>query len=73
MYVLLEVRTLLEYYNDISKYYRTLRGQDQREKCTLNFIKYTFCQQTVLYCPQRVLYCNAKSALLYNKALFAVQ
>ena len=22
--------------------YRTLRGQDQREKCTLNVVKYTF-------------------------------
>ena len=36
--------------------YRTLRGQDQSKKCTLNFIKYTL-GQTVLYYPQRVFYC----------------
>ena len=46
--------------------YRTLRGRDQRKKCTLNFIKYTL-GQTVLYCPQRVLYCN--KALLISSAI----
>ena len=35
--------------------YRTLRGRNQRKKCTLNFIKYTL--------GQTVLYCTAKSAL----------
>ena len=38
----------------IATIYRTLRGWDQSEKCTLLFIKHTF-QPTVLYWPQRVL------------------
>ena len=29
--------------------YRTLRGRDQREKCTLNFTKYTLSRPTVLH------------------------
>ena len=27
--------------NHFNDYYRTLRGRDQREKCTLNVVKYT--------------------------------
>ena len=60
--------------------YRTLRGRDQREKCTLNFIKYTLSRPTAssttksallhrkecFIALQRVLYS-------FNKALFAVQ
>ena len=38
--------------------YRTLHGQYQKKRCTLNFIKYTL--------EQTVLNCNTKSALLYE-------
>ena len=39
-------------------HYRTLRGRDQRKKCTLNFIKYTLSRPTT------------KSALLHRKECF---
>ena len=42
--------------------YRTLRGRDQRKRCTLNFIKYTLSRPTVLHdhkeCFIRSLRCN---------------
>ena len=42
--------------------YRTLRGRDQREKCTLNFIKYTLSRPTASS--------TTKSALLHRKECF---
>ena len=42
--------------------YRTLRGRDQREKCTLNFVKYTLSRPTTSS--------TTKSALLHRKECF---
>ena len=42
--------------------YRTLRGRDQRKKCTLNFIKYTLSRPTASS--------TTKSALLHRKECF---
>jgi len=44
--------------HDITITYRTLRGQNQREKCALNAIKHTF---------------QANSALLTTKSALTVQ
>ena len=43
-------------------FYRTLRGRDQRKKCTLNFIKYTLSRPTASL--------TTKSALLHRKECF---
>ena len=52
--------------------YRTLRGRDQREKCTLNFIKYTLSRPTVSSTTKSALL-HRKECFIHNKALFAVQ
>ena len=57
--------------------YRTLRGQDQREKCVLNFIKYTRSKEKVCFKFHKVHFSlststllTTKSALLYRKECF---
>ena len=39
----------------VNNTYRTLRGRDQREKCTLNVVKYTFQVKCTLLTTPRAL------------------
>ena len=48
----------IKYTNHFKLSYRTLCGRDQREKCTLNVVKYTF---------------QAKCTLLTTKSALTVQ
>jgi len=40
LFIKTTARLLIQYH--IIDFYRTLRGRDQREMCTLNVVKYTF-------------------------------
>ena len=47
--------------------YRTLRGQDQRKRCTLNFIKYTLGQTCFIALRVLYVYVKALPRVLYEK------
>ena len=57
-YVTETLESLKQFYNACNIcVYRTLRGRDQREKCTLNVVKYTFQVKCTLFNKVHIAQC----------------